>query len=136
MAVTGGDIIEITYNHPTIGSGVIYPKANEDNNLDLGGFRGNDDANSIDGGGRNIRSLSRSRWSCEITPSWDTTVTQDLEKMVALAGDANEAVWTIQLINGSIYSGTGSPVGDLQGNYNNATFKLKIAGGGLLKKIA
>jgi hypothetical protein len=43
MAVHG-DILEVTYNHPTLGSGVFYPKANEGNKFDPGGFRNNDDA--------------------------------------------------------------------------------------------
>ncbi len=65
---TGGDIIEITYNHPNaaIGSGVIYPKASEDSSFDLGGFRGSDDNNMVDGGGRNMRQLNRMRWSFEV----------------------------------------------------------------------
>lgn len=136
MSITGGDILELTYNHPTLGSGVIYPKAAEGNTLDLGGFRGNDDANSLDGGGRNIRQLNRNRWMAEFTPSWDMNISLELEKMGALAGHPIEATWTIQHINGSIYAGTGSPVGDLQADTNASTFKLKISGGNQLKKIA
>lgn len=135
MAVVGGDFTEITFNHPTLGSGIIYPKSGEDSTLDMGGFRGGDDANMVDGGGRTIRQLNRVRWSFETTVAWDMNVAQDLEKMVSLAGDPVEAEFTFTHINGSVYSGTGAPVGDLQGNGNAATFTLKLSGGGQMKKI-
>ena len=36
MAVVGGDIVELTFNHPTLGSGIIFPKSAEDSTFDLG----------------------------------------------------------------------------------------------------
>jgi hypothetical protein len=134
MAV-GGDILEITFNHPSLGSGVIFPKSNEDSTLDPGGFRSNDDANMIDGGGNMIDQINRVRWSAETTVSWDMNSREDLEKAIALAASPVLADWTISHINGCVYSGKGKPVGDLQGNGNQATFNLKIAGSGVLKKI-
>jgi hypothetical protein len=131
----GGDILEITYNHPTLGSGVIYPKSAEDSTFDLGGFRSADDANMIDGGGRMIDQMNRVRWSLETTIAWDMNSSLELEKVVALAKSPVLADWTISHINGSVYSGKGKPVGDLQGNGNAATFTLKIAGSGEIKKI-
>jgi hypothetical protein len=131
----GGDILEITYNHPTLGSGVIYPKSAEDSTFDLGGFRSADDANMIDGGGRMIDQMNRVRWSLESTVAWDMNSSLELEKVVALAKSPVLADWTISHINGSVYSGKGKPVGDLQGNGNAATFTLKIAGSGEIKKI-
>jgi len=135
MAAIGGDILEVTYNHPTLGSGTIFPKAAEDSTLDLGGFRGNDDANMIDGSGGTIRQLNRARWSAEVTVAWDMNSRTELEKLTALAGDPVEADWTFSHINGTVYGGTGAPVGDMQGNGNAATFTLKVSGGGKLKKI-
>src|SRR5688572_7600879 len=134
MAV-GGDIIEITYNHPTLGSGVIFPKAAEDSTFDLGGFRSNDDANMIDGSGAAIDQMNRVRWSLEATVAWDMNTDLTLEKLVALASSPVPASWTISHVNGSVYGGKGKPVGDLQGNGNAATFTLKISGGETLKKI-
>jgi hypothetical protein len=133
--VISGDILEITYNHPTKGSGVIYPKSGEDGTVDLGGFRGNDDAQQIDGGGRNIRQLNRNRWKVEAPVSWDNVNSLELEKVVALAGDPEEADWTVTLISGTVYGGKGAPVGDVAGNTNAGTFTLTLAGGGNLKKI-
>jgi hypothetical protein len=134
MAV-GGDIIEITYNHPTLGSGTINPKAAEDSTYDLGGFRSNDEANGIDGGGNMIDQLNRVRWSFEVTVSWDMNVKTELEKLTDLAASPELADWTFTNINGTVYGGKGKPVGDLQGNGNASTFPLKISGGAKLKKI-
>lgn len=133
---TGGDILEITYNHATLGTGVIFPKSNEDSTLNLGGFRSEDDENMIDGGANMIDKINRTRWSAEFTVAWDMSKDLTLEKLVALAGSPVLATWTITHINGSVYVGTGKPVGDIAGNGNNATLPLKIAGGSVLKKQA
>lgn len=134
MAV-GGDITEITYNHPTLGSGVIFPKAAEDNTIDEGGLRSSDDANMVAGNGEMIDQMNRVRWSVESTVAWDMNSREDLDKLVQLASSPVEAEWTFSFINGTVYGGTGKPVGDLQGNSNAVTFTLKVSGGGKLKKI-
>lgn len=136
MSAIGGDIIEISYNHPTLGTATIFPKAAEDSTFDLGGFRSNDDANMVDGSGGVITQINRVRWSCEVTVAWDMNSREDLDKLTALAGNPVDAEWTISHFNGSVWRGTGRPVGDMQGNGNAATFPLKISGGGRLKKIA
>lgn len=134
MAV-GGDILEITYNHPTLGSGIWFPKSNEDSTFDPGGIKGVDDVNMVDGGGNNIKQLNRTRWFFEGTVSWDANSANELEQMRLLAGDPLDADWTFTSINGTVWGGTGSPVGDVQGNGNNATMAIRISGGGILKKI-
>jgi len=134
MAV-GGDIIEVTYNHPTIGSGVFYPKANEDSTYDLGGFRSADEANGIDGGGNMIDQLNRARWSFEVGISWDMNDKEELEKLSSMTASPLLADWTFSHINGTIYSGKGKPVGDINANGNSAMSTLKVSGGGTLKKI-
>jgi hypothetical protein len=131
---TGGDIIEITYNHPTIGSGVIYPKAAEDNNFDLGGVRSADDANMVDGGGNMIDQMNRTRWSVETLCVNDMNSQNEAEKCNELAASAVLADWTFTHINGAVYVGKGKPVGDLINNVNQSTFTLKVSGGGKLKK--
>lgn len=134
MAV-GGDITEITFNHPTLGSGTIFPKAAEDNTFNLGGIRSGDDNNMIDGSGKMIDQMSQTRWSLETTVAWDMNIANELEKLVDLASSPVLADWTISHINGTVYGGKGKPVGDLNGNGNTATFPLKISGGGKLKKL-
>jgi hypothetical protein len=131
---TGGDIIEITYNHPTIGSGVIFPKAAEDNTFDLGGVRSTDDMNMIDGGGNMIDQMNRARWSVEALVVNDMNTQNELEKCVQMAESSVLASWTFTHINGTVYVGTGKPVGDLAANVNQTTFTLKVSGGGRLKK--
>jgi hypothetical protein len=131
----GGDITEIRYNHPSLGSGVWFPKAGEDSTFDNGGLRGNDDSNMIDGGGRAIRQLNRVRWSVEATISWDMNTASELESARKLAAHPVEAEWSISHVNGSVWKGIGAPVGDIQGNGNASTFSVKISGGGELKKI-
>ena len=66
MAV-GGDIIEITYNHPTLGSGTLFPKSSEAGTYDLGGFRSKDEASGIDGGGTIIDTMNQVRGFFEAT---------------------------------------------------------------------
>jgi len=132
---TGGDITDITFNHPTLGSGTIFPKAAEDSTYDLGGFKADDDKNMIDGGGTMIDKLNRSRWFFEVVVAWDRQVDLTLEKVAALAASPVLTDWTFTHVDGSVYAGTGKPVGDVSGNGNASTFTLKISGGGILKKI-
>jgi hypothetical protein len=134
-SVVGGDITEITYNHPTLGSGTWLPKAGEDSTFDPGGFRGDDDANNVDGAGRNIKKLNRVKWSFEGVVSWDANSKNELDMAKKLAGSPEDADWTITSINGTVWGGKGSPVGDIQGNGNAATMSIKLAGGGEMKKI-
>lgn len=133
MAV-GGDILEITYNHPTLGSGTFFPKSSEASTYDTGGFRSKDEAAAIDGSGTVIDTMNQMRGFFEATVSNDMNVSLDLEKAAALAASPLPATWTFSVVNGVSYSGTGKPVGDLTGDVDKATFKLKVAGG-IFKKI-
>ncbi len=135
MGAIGGDILEITFNHATLGSGTIYPKSGEYSTIDLGGFRSNDDANMIDGSGNMIDQINRVRWGVETTVAWDNNVALELEQLVALAASPVHADWTITHISGTVWGGKGKPVGDLKGAGNGGTFPLKLAGGNELKKI-
>ncbi len=127
MAV-GGDIIEVTYNHPTLGSGTFFPKSSEASNYDTGGFRSKDESNAIDGGGTPIDTMNQVRGFFETTISNDMNTNQELEKLVALAESPVPATWVFSVINGVSYSGSGKPVGDLQGDVDKAVIKLKVAG--------
>jgi hypothetical protein len=128
MAV-GGDIVEVTYNHPTIGSGTFFPKAAESNNYDTGGFRSKDEQNSIDGAGTLIDTMNRVRAFFEVTIANDMNNNKELEAAVSLAESAVPATWVFTVVNGKSYQGIGKPVGDLQGDVDKATFKLKVAAG-------
>lgn len=135
-AATGGDITEISFNHPTIGSAILYCKASEDNTFDLGGFRSDDDDDGVDGGGNMIDKINRKRWSVDIANMTnDMNDRQDVEKINLLAASPVLADWTFSHINGTVYGGKGKPVGDIKNNVNASTFPLKIAGGGKLQRI-
>lgn len=135
MSVVAGDLIEVTYNHPTLGSGTWKPKAAEDSTFDLGGFKTNDDVNQVAGGGQNIRQMNQARWSLECPMAWDMNLTNELAQAKALAAHPVEADWTISHINGTVWGGRGCPVGDIQGNGNTGIMEIKLSGGGELKKI-
>jgi hypothetical protein len=133
--MTSGDIVEITFNHDDIGTGVVFPKAAEDGTFDPGGYRSNDDANMIAGNGEMIDQMNQVRWSVETTVAWDMNIDETLHKISQLASSAKQAVWTFTHINGTVYRGYGKPVGDIQGNSNAGTFTLKVSGGGALQKL-
>ena len=135
MAAVGGDIKEVTYNHPTLGSGSFFPKAGEDSTYDLGGLRINDDANGIDGAGNAIIQMNMARWSFEIVISHAMNDREEAQKIKDLASNPQPADWTFSHINGAIYGGKGWPVGDLNFNGNAGTATLKVSGGGDLKRI-
>ncbi len=136
MSVNGGDLVEITYNHPTLGSGVLYPKSGEGSTFDEGGIRNNDDANGIDGAGRAIFQKNRVRWSLECVISNDQNVENEAQKVRALCESSEDTTWTITHINGTVWEAKGQPVGDIQPDGNEATFTLKISGGGVMAKIS
>lgn len=133
--MTGGDVKEITWNHPTLGSGIFSPKSGEDSTFDPGGYSSDDDDNGIDGSGEMIDKMNLRRWSAEVVAAWDMNNREDLTKAKALAASPVMASYTITHVNGTVWAGRGKPVGDLKGNGNNATFPLKLAGSGILKKI-
>lgn len=133
---TGGDILEITYNHSLIGSGTIFCKANEDGTLDPGGLRSNDDASAITGDGRMIDQINRVRGSFEIPIAWDMTDADELQKLAEMSKSPVLADWTISSISGAIWGGRGKPVGDIQGSTNTPQISLKIAFEDTVKKIS
>ncbi len=137
MAYSGGAIVDLVCNHETAGTLVLKTKAAEDNSLDLGGIRGADDKSMISGDGtETIRSLNPGRWEAKMTILWDMITRQEVQKLIEIAGSPIEGTWTITHINGSIYQGVGSPVGEIAANTNNVTAPLTLQGANGLKKIA
>lgn len=128
MPTTAGDVLEITYNHPTVGQGVFLPKANEGNTLDPGGFRNADDVNMIDGSGGLIVQKNRVRGSVECLCADDLNEREDSTTAKALAASSVPADWTFTHVNGSVWGGSGVIVGDIQTDLNAGTFTIKVAG--------
>ena len=132
----GGDVLEITYTHPTLGQGRLVCKAAEGGTMDRGGFGSNDDANSVTGSGEFIDQMNRKRWSYETPPvAWDMMGADELGKLQDLQESPLAADWTIEHISGAIYGGKGKPVGDLNADTNTALITVKLSGGGKLEKI-
>ena len=134
MAV-GGDIREITFNHPTIGAGRFNIISGEDSTFDPGGLRNEGDV-ATSGNGDPVYQKNRKPWFFEGTAVWDMNITDDVAIAKQLAESAIDAVYTIEHINGSVYKASGQVVGDIVGNMNTARFPLKISGGGEAKKIS
>lgn len=132
MAASGGVITEITWNHPTLGTGVIYAKGSEDSTYDIGGLRSNDDANMIDGAGNAIYSVNPTRPSFEVTVAWDWDA-DTIGVLSDMGGSSQEGTWTFTNVNGVIYKLVGKPVGDIKGNGNQSTLPLKIQGSGVMQ---
>lgn len=133
MASIGGDIIEVTVSHPTLGSKTLFPKAAEASTYDLGGFRSKDEASGIDGGGNIIDTKNQVRGFFETVVANDMNTNNELEFVTSLAADPVPGTWTFTVVNGISYSGSGFPVGDLSGDVDKATFKLKVAAGRFAK---
>lgn len=137
MVFIGGDILEATYSHPTLGTGTIFFKAAEDTTFDRGGFMKNDDAQGVSGDGQVIYSMNRKRWRAELGPIlWDFTERDELNVLQNLQNSPVDADWTFSHVSGAIFAGTGTPVGDLQGTTNNPYITLILAGGGTLDRIS
>lgn len=132
MAFKGGDIIELKAEHPTLGSFVFEPKANEDTESNRGGIRINDDDNGITAAGTIILSGSYTRPYLQVTLANN----DESEKyMTDWAESMEEATVTYTLISGDVYRGKAIPVGDLKPSTLNATMQVKIAGSGKFQKI-
>ena len=137
MAYTGGDCLEITCNHPTLGSLRLDPKGSEDTEIDFGGYIVADGDDSVTGAGTNIKQMNRKRWSVACPPVGWGSDPDTLQKLQEIQDDLNEAPWTFTFIDGSVYKGTGSISGDMKGNKNAGTISgFKVAGGGKLERIA
>ena len=134
---TGGDLIEITCQHPTIGLIRLAPKGSEDTEIDPGGYMNQDSDDSVTGDGQNIVVKNAKRWSVVTPPIGLSESPNNLIQLQQVIDSAEEAVWTFTFIDNSVYKGTGTIMGDLKGNKNTAMINsIKVGGGGRLEKIA
>lgn len=132
MSFTGGDIKEFKAEHPTLGSYVFEPKANEDTESNKGGIRVNDDDNAITSSGTIIVSGSYTRPYLQVTLANN----DESEKFINdWAESMALATVTYTLISGDVYRGSAIPVGDLKPSTLNATMQVKFAGSGKFTKI-
>lgn len=126
MAV-GGDIVEISDNHPTLGSFVYKVQTSQDNTYDTGGNRTNDDNSQVTGSAEMIIQINGK------LGFFQAVIVNDMSQKVAerlsqLAGSPVNSTWTFSVINNITYRGSGRPVGDISPNVNNSTLTLKVSG--------
>ena len=132
----GGDIIEMSYNHPTLGENTFYPKAEEAFTMKKGGLMSQDEDSGVAGNGEVIDKVTRKRWSVEGPVMWRMNTVDELSILQALSADPVPAQWTFTHVNGSVWSGEGKPVGDIDGDTLESTIPVKIAGGRQLQRIS
>ncbi len=131
MAV-GGDIIEISDNHPTLGSFVYKVVVGQDNTYDTGGFRSADNADMRTGGGEMITQINGKLGFFQAVIVNDMTQ-KVAERLSQLSGSVEDSVWTFSVVNNKTYKGAGRPVGDVAPNINNSQVTLKVAGPSFLQ---
>lgn len=131
----GGDLLEITCNHPTLGNFTFATKSNESYTMDPGGTRSNDDANMVSGQGEMIDQVNKVRWSFEGPILVDFSSGNEIDNLPALAESSELGTWTFSHISGVVYRGRGKFVGDIQVDTNTAQITGKLAGGGKLERL-
>ena len=131
----GGDLLEITVNHPTLGNFTFATKSNESYTMDPGGKRSNDDAGMVTGNGSFIDQVNQVRWSFEGPLMADFDSGNEIDNLPALAESSELGTWTFSHISGAVWRGRGKCVGDIQIDTNTAQLTAKISGGGKLEKL-
>lgn len=129
-----GDCVEIKCVH----NGITYrfsPKANETFNVDKGGVRTNDDASQITSNGQIMRQLNRVRWMVDGPIAADSITGYEQDALNLMSSSPILGNWQFSFISGTILSGAGSPVGDVQFDSNGGQLTLKVSGSGILQTI-
>ena len=127
-------MVEIVCSHSS-GDYRFSPKANESFTVNPGGIVNNDDESSITGNGKMIQQKNMTLWSVEGPVAVDMKSGYEKDSLKTLMKSSEEGVWTFVHISGTIYKGSGVPVGAYSFDSNTAQATLKIAGGGELEEI-
>ena len=135
MQYTGGDLVEITVNHPTLGNFNFSTKSGEAYTLDPGGRRSEDDDSLVTGNGDMIDKVTQKRWSFEGPLMADFISANETENLPKLAASPELGTWTFTHISGVTWRGRGKFVGDIKIDTSEATMPVKIAGSKSLEKL-
>lgn len=127
MAFSGGDLEQLTCNHPVLGQFTFDPYGGEDSTYTLGGNVSDDDDSKASASGAMIDSMmtKRDSFSCVISGSPGDKV---YENLVSLRSHPKLGVWTATNINGTVYRITGKPVGDIAASGKDSKIEIKLAG--------
>lgn len=129
MAKIGGDLLEISVQHPTAGSKIIYGVAGETTTIKLGGVE-NEDNGAVDGGQNLIVSKRLVPGHIQGPFANDNrSALAEFEFIQNVAASPEEAVFTFRYIDNEVYSGSGTPVGEITLDAKAATFTMKIVSG-------
>ncbi len=128
MIVAAGDILEVTGDNPDVGIIAFSPMSGEENTLDIGGIRGDDNA-AVTASGTLVNSYKRVVGKSSIMVASNETETAEYEKACAIAASTKETTWTVGMLNGTVYKANGVLQGDLELNLFKGTFTLKIISG-------
>lgn len=134
---SGGDLREITWNNPDVGSGRFFTKAGETHSLDLGMMKTDDSADNIDTGGNFINIKTVKPWSYEAVIALDQNNPNrmELETAQALSNSFNPTDFTFSMFDGSVYVMSGSVVGDIVADRSKSTMPFKVMGGGFAQQV-
>ena len=135
--ITGGDLKEVTWKNADVGTGRYRSKAGEDHSLDPGGFETADDKGNVDSGGNFMNIKVTKPWSYEGTITWDKNVSsrREIQTYQSLSNSFLPTTWTFGCIDGTVFAGSGSVVGEVKGNAAKGTFSFKVMGSGILTQI-
>lgn len=124
MAVFG-DVLSLSENNPTLGSFVYKVLRTQDNTLDLGGDRVNDDVNMKTGGDEMVWQINGKGGQLTVTVIDDMTK-KTAERINSVCGALTDSTWTMSHKNGFVYTGEGRIVGDIVPNINTGALTIKI----------
>lgn len=136
--ITGGDLKEITFKNTGIGlQGRYFSKSGESHMVDIGGLTTADDATNIDTGGSFMNIKTTKPWSYVAVIAWDKNLAsrKELQTYQAMSNTFEPTTWTFQCIDGTIWAGQGSVVGDVVGDASKGTIAFKVMGSGNLVQI-
>lgn len=129
MAKIGGDLLEISIIHPTVGAKIFYGVAGETTSIKLGGVENED--NGIVDGGQNLlvsKKLVPGHITGPVSNDESASLTE-FEFAQLVAASPVEATITFRYINDAIYSGQGTFMGEMMLDAKAATFPIKLVSG-------
>lgn len=131
--MASGDTLELTINHPTVGSKTFNCKGGEDVQIDFGGYTAE---RMVNGNATGHKSLSAKPWKIEGL-SLEAMIGDGYQEFLQdVSNDPVDATITYSHINGSVYVGTGSVEADLKGSAKDGYIPCVFSGNGKLEKIA
>ncbi len=134
---SGGDLKEMTWQNQDVGQGRVFSKAGETHTIDLGGYKTDDSEDNTDSGANFMNLKTTKPWSYEYTAAVDEVNPNrmELETAQALSNSFSPTTFTFTNINGIVYTGVGTIVGDIKHDRSKSVMAYKVMGSGILQQI-